>query len=113
MNKTLFTGVLSFLIASCSQQDDRICEAAVKVPDTVSQCVHRQGYLLAGAEGSIRDVATAVVEKCRSYTTEKLLSKPANGPSLEVYAKAIEDNAMEEAILRVTEARSGKCDKPE
>ncbi|WP_430447188.1 hypothetical protein [Sphingorhabdus contaminans] len=113
MTKTLFTGVLSLLIASCSQQDDRICEAVAKAPNTISECVHREGYLLADAEGSIRDVATAVVEKCRNHIIQQLLSKPENGPSLEVYATAIEDNAVEEAIRRVTEARSGNCKKPE
>ena len=111
MNRGLYFAPLMLIIAGCSPQDSRICLNALAKPRYISECVHRQAYLFAKADGSVRDIATAVVESCSGFIFHKIIRKPADF-DVESYTKLLEDNAMKDAIRRVVEARAGKCDAP-
>ena len=109
----MYLVTLGLLAAGCSQQDHRICETPATEPRRASQCVHRVAYLMADADGSIADVAKAVAHKCNSFVlNDSEVSTGANRDP-DTVLQFYEEKTLRDAFQRVTEARSGNCDKPE
>ncbi len=128
MNKAILYVSLALLIVGCgrqsendavevavSLQDDVICKKAPASATNVGECLHRESYLLASAEGEIRDIAVAVVERCNAEIMLRATNDmpPSAKNNLDEWMNAILKHYTDEAIMRVTEARAGKCDKPE
>ena len=81
----------------------------------VSQCIHKFGYRFGRAEGSNREIADAVVGRCRPGINRVLQYKKDEAlRSKTTYStedsKAVEDSFREEALRRVVEGRAGKCE---
>ena len=122
MEQRIYLTALMLLIAGCSQQDDRICQTPPNLIATKngSHCIHRNAYLMADADGSISDIAKAVAQKCSSHTLDDSMTATAragagaqaSGNADETY-EWYQQEALREAFQRVTEARSGNCDKPD
>jgi hypothetical protein len=82
-------------------------------------CVHAWGYRLARAPGSNSEVAKAVVSGCRDGIAE-WVNWRSIGPDSEVPAygskealeKSANDEMLQLALFRVTQARAGKCEIP-
>jgi len=126
--------IAAAMLSACSQADDRICEsydqnmpaADAKRHDTlqtaydVKRCVHRWSFRLAQAEGSISDVAQAVVEACRepignhalAIGAENLKAAQNGTPTTSDALEVIEANAKATATFYVTMARAGHCKIP-
>ena len=78
-------------------------------------CIHKFGYRFGRAEGSNREIADAVVGRCRSSLDRVLQLRQEEGaqtqsPFTTIDAKNLEDRFREEALRRVVEGRAGKCD---
>ena len=109
MDRGLYLAPMMLLIAGCSQQDDRICKYVSKHNNTLGACITYQAYLLAPADGSIRDVATAVKEKCSEELNASIANRPEAVPE-DAWIRATESNALNQAIRDVTDARAGHCE---
>lgn len=130
MNKIHIYAPMALLLVSCgqqsendpvsvdaaiSQQDDAICEKAPPTATNADECVHRESYLLASAEGEIRDIAVAVVERCNAEIMLRATNDkpPSAKDNMNEWMSAIQKHYTEKAVMRVAESRAGKCDKPE
>ena len=114
MYKAMNLAVLALITTGCGQQDNRICETPATEPRLASHCVHREAYLMADAEGSIADIAKAAAHKCNSYVLND--SEVWAGKMNKEYDKVLEfyeKQTLNNAFQRVTESRSGNCNKPE
>ena len=111
MKLIMITSATLFL-AGCSQQDNRICQPAPSTLVNTSQCIHQQSYLFASANGSIREVANAVVESCNPFLFNDSIKASAELRGGQVFEKIVYDNALKDAVKRVVEARAGKCNAP-
>ena len=112
MNRVLYLALLALPVAGCSQQDNRICETPATEPVRADQCVHRQTYLMADAEGSISEIAKAAAHKCDNYITNDAEIAAGKFRDTNRTLEHYEQKTLKDAIQRVTEARSGNCDKP-
>ena len=79
-----------------------------------SLCIHKFGYRFGRAEGENREIADAVVGRCRNSLDRVLHLKQEEGAQSDasftsIDAKFIEDRFREEALRRVVEGRAGKC----
>ena len=113
---------VAFLAAGCdafSRTDEAICAPPSGPPgalravapeqlELTNECVWFWAYRLAPAEGSIADVADAVIGACFSNIEhyEALIARGANRPPDAAAAAAA---FRRDAMYRVAEARAGNC----
>ena len=100
------------MLAGCNQQDDRICEVP-KNDFEADSCLHRNAYLMGDAEGSIKDIATAVVARCNLEINKDYMSKVEIRDVTDEAIQAHYADALDTAKRRIIESIAGKCDKPE
>ena len=120
-------------LASCNRQDDRICLPPEKIPigeiarakgamewrKITENCVHAWAYRLAHAPGSNTEIARAVVVGCSDgiafWVSSRSVGPDSEVPlygSMEALEKSANDEMLQLALFRVTQARAGKCEIP-
>ena len=112
MYRAMCLAMLALFTTGCSQQDNRICETPTTEPRRASQCVHRLAYLMADADGSIADVAKGVAHKCNSFILNDSEVATGTNRDPDTVLQFYEEKTLRDAFQRVTEARSGNCEKP-
>ena len=67
---------------------------------------------MADADGSIADVAKAVAHKCNSFVLNDSEVATTANRDPDTVLQFYEEKTLRDAFQRVTEARSGNCEKP-
>lgn len=132
MVRHMTLGLLAFSLAACSvKENSSICSTpeqlgeVLKLPHDfanqiirVDNCLHRWGFRLAGAPGSINDVAQAALGACRDmFGTEALLyakegKLPMDQESLDRWEARFRGEGLDLARFYVAMARAGNCAIP-
>lgn len=112
MSKVCFIAPV-LLLVGCSQHDDRICVIVPKVIKTSTECVHREAYLLSGADGTVTEIAQAVAARCEHMIVTGYFRGRRDNQRI-MLPRTLNQLAELEtaAVRRIVEARAGKCDKP-
>jgi hypothetical protein len=110
-----YAALATLTLSLCGHgQDGRICE---KVPTAIKssyECVHRQAYLLASADGTITEISKSVAAKCEHLIVTRYFRIKQSRRFVKLPRTSAQLADLEiQAAKRVVEARAGKCDKPE
>jgi hypothetical protein len=104
-----------------AEQDDRIClnpSDAFPPPGTAltqvaEACIHKWSYRLAGAPGSNKEVAEAVVAGCEEPILINIdQANSEHGKDANFYDLVVRAQAQKSALFHVTQARAGRCAIP-
>ena len=82
--------------------------------ELVNQCIHKFGYRFGRSSGTNREIADAVIGRCRESLDNFLSFKVEEGnkskePFVDSNWKVFEERFREEALRRVVEGRAGQC----
>ena len=101
---------------------DVLTSTAAKTPNEQAEltktCVHRWSYRLAGAPGSNREIADAVIGACREAVDRELslyIETSEGGMKMDEISRLrsrLESNYLEIALFRVVQSRAGNCKIP-
>jgi hypothetical protein len=105
------------LLASCNRQNGSICETpGPPNPDDYKTCLHRSAYKFAGSPGANPEIARAVVAQCDPEISHRVMQDMINstvrGVDWDSYDTQIRKDAEAEALMRVVQARAGRCEVP-
>lgn len=108
-------------VAACAKpakQDDRICltRPADRSGTDAGACIHTWSYRLAGAPGTGKQIADAVVAGCYDVIDAASSGFKDDRTGAPILASDIRRDLIaqftRQALFEVTQARAGKCDVP-